>query len=400
MSELYSWPIMQPEIVQQLEALIKAGQLAPALLFEGPEFSGRTTTAIELARRLNCSQEGRPDCECSQCHRVRLYMHPSVALFGTRYLINEISRASQILVEQPSERAYHYYQRSVERLMRHCDPHVLDGEALPNGRKIAENARQISERVAQQASHYRNPELFKKNTEDINAMARSLSALLPQQVGIAHIRKLIQWTHIGASAPYHTHKVILCENADNYSDAIHNVLLKTLEEVPPKVVIVLIVRRRAALPLTIRSRVVHYAFTKASTEREAMVLEQLGTGSVTTMEHYFASQGDDLLNIEQIVAFILKSASATGAIAIDSDIEKRIHALRPEMTKELFIQLSEQLMKRWRTERYSRVTQSMEELLAFLNLQYTHCRMLNINFLHQIVSIIEMLRRIHGGLLR
>ncbi len=393
---------MQPEIVQQLEALIKTEQLAPALLFEGPEFSGRTTTAMEMARRLNCEQEGRPDCECSQCHRLRLYMHPSVALFGTRYPITEIERSSQLLIEQPSERVYHYWKRSVERLLRHCDPHVLDSTSLTNGRKITESARHISEQVAKQASHYENPQLSKKSAEDINAWARSLSELLPQKVGIAHIRSLIQWMHIGAGALPHSQKIILCENADSYPDAIHNVLLKTLEEVPPQVVIVLIAQRRTALPLTIRSRTVHYTFKKASAEREAMVLEQLGAApSVTTMERYFASQGSDLLNVEQIVTFILKSAaSSTNAIEINSDIEKKIGALRPEMIKTLFIQLSEHLMKSWRTKYYPPMTQSMEELLAFFNRQYTYCHTLNINFLHQIVSIIEMLRRVHGGLLR
>lgn len=71
-------------VVERLEALHAAGKLGQPLLFAGPEGVGKEATALELARRLNCAApatcgEGR---RCESCVKVLSFQHPDIRWIG------------------------------------------------------------------------------------------------------------------------------------------------------------------------------------------------------------------------------------------------------------------------------------------------------------------------------
>ena len=69
--------IGQPRIRRILERLRSSGRLPHALLFWGPEGSGKTAAAIELTRSLHCERGEGGACEaCAPCGRTRLLGHP------------------------------------------------------------------------------------------------------------------------------------------------------------------------------------------------------------------------------------------------------------------------------------------------------------------------------------
>lgn len=48
------------------------------LIFEGEDTIGQYVFALELARILNCKENGAPDCQCTNCKWIRNFEHPSI----------------------------------------------------------------------------------------------------------------------------------------------------------------------------------------------------------------------------------------------------------------------------------------------------------------------------------
>ena len=397
--ESFDPPLLQTEIATHICALVEAHLVPPVVLFEGPLYSGRTTTALELARLIHCERARERGCRCAQCLRIRALRHPSLALVGTRYCTEEIVIALRALTARREWALYSYLQRATERLLRHCDPHVLDVRALPHSKTIEETARVVVEKLSQlKATHRTGGDSFKDTAATFIEKVHALESLLPSHTTVAHIRKLIRWMHIGESENFRAHKVVVCENVDNYSPTVHNLLLKTLEEPLPGVTVVLIARHRSSLPLTIRSRAAHYFFSTPSAEAERAALRALGADStVSTFESYFRLARDDEAVSEEIARLILKSVeSAQGGIQLSAEIEKKCATLKAPTIERILLKVTRSLFARWHTAQSPLATQRTEEIYSFLNVQYRNARTLNINFSHQIVTIIATLRSVYG----
>ena len=66
--------------IAELETAMKAARLPHALLFTGPDGTGKTTLALELAKALNCTGEDPPCQSCVQCRQITGATHPDVTL--------------------------------------------------------------------------------------------------------------------------------------------------------------------------------------------------------------------------------------------------------------------------------------------------------------------------------
>lgn len=77
----FSDVIGQKEVKQQLHLMIKENRLPHALLFAGPEGSGKLAMALALAQRLLCTDPTSEDeaCgHCKGCRMVQAYEHPDL----------------------------------------------------------------------------------------------------------------------------------------------------------------------------------------------------------------------------------------------------------------------------------------------------------------------------------
>ncbi len=59
--------------------LSKKGEFPQALIFEGADTIGQYLFALELARVLNCQNDGNIDCNCTNCKWIRTFSHPGVS---------------------------------------------------------------------------------------------------------------------------------------------------------------------------------------------------------------------------------------------------------------------------------------------------------------------------------
>lgn len=73
--------IGQTGVKRQLGQMLREGRMPHALLFAGPEGSGKLPMALALASRLLCSHptpEGEPCGACRSCHMLRNWAHPDL----------------------------------------------------------------------------------------------------------------------------------------------------------------------------------------------------------------------------------------------------------------------------------------------------------------------------------
>ncbi len=73
--------IGQSTVKQQLKKMLAEGRIPHALLFAGPEGSGKLPMALALAQRLLCKNvtpEGEACGECPACHMVQKCAHPDL----------------------------------------------------------------------------------------------------------------------------------------------------------------------------------------------------------------------------------------------------------------------------------------------------------------------------------
>ena len=123
--------IGQQHVVGRLATEIANGIVPPTLLFHGPDYSGKSSTALELARGLTCTGS-RPlapwRCGCTSCVQQRHLLHPDTLLVGGRYFNREISVAATALKRDSRVALRYLLERSVRKLTRRFDPVLWEGE--------------------------------------------------------------------------------------------------------------------------------------------------------------------------------------------------------------------------------------------------------------------------------
>ena len=81
----------QDKVCGSLMADIANGALPQALLFEGPDYAGKLSAALELVRVLSCHTAGAPwACACNSCVQQKHLLSPYVLLLGKRYFSRDL----------------------------------------------------------------------------------------------------------------------------------------------------------------------------------------------------------------------------------------------------------------------------------------------------------------------
>jgi DNA polymerase III subunit delta' len=97
-----------PERVRQvLLQTVKHQRLPPAYLFVGPAGVGKRTTAMVLAKALNCPAQNGDACErCAVCQRIERHLHPDIHLIepeGQVIKIDQVRQLREVLALQAYE---------------------------------------------------------------------------------------------------------------------------------------------------------------------------------------------------------------------------------------------------------------------------------------------------------
>jgi DNA polymerase-3 subunit gamma/tau len=287
--------IGQAATMESLQRELAAGRLPGAILLSGPRYSGKLSTALEIARVLTCAQEGEWSCTCPSCRRQRLLLHPATLLAGWRYFEADIAAAADCLLRVGTAQARYLFIRAVRKLTRRFDPPLWEGEEN-RLKAVAGSLTQVEEALDTldpEQSEADRPEL-ERLLEPVLAGCRQLArALPPQNIPLGLLRRAVSWLHLTAPGPG-ARRVLILESAEGMLEASSNSLLKTLEEPPGDSFLILTTARRAALAPTVLSRLRTYPFAERGAEQTAEVLARIFHESrqYSSLRDYFLAWQD------------------------------------------------------------------------------------------------------------
>ena len=263
----------QPMAAENLIRDIKNNTLPGSLLFEGPEYSGKCTAALELARALTCREKGAWDCSCLPCEQNRLLAHPYVLLLGNRGFAGEIEASARALVATGSDASRYLYIRNVRKLLRRFDPVLWenDDKKISQAIKHIERSSEIMETLSPEKPLPEAGEL-ENLVAEVRKSVRVMAGLIPSGIPINQIRNVAQWSWRTSPG---SRKIVILENADRIQEGARNALLKILEEPPRDLYLVLLTSQKRMIIPTILSRVRPYGFSERDPETVHGVLERV-----------------------------------------------------------------------------------------------------------------------------
>lgn len=265
--------IGQTETVALLASQLASGAFPRAVLFHGPAYAAKLSTALEAARGLCCLRGSAEwTCPCASCQRHRVLTHPDLLLLGQRYFDVEMAASAEVLRRTGARAARYLFVRAVRKLLRRFDPALWDADSA-EGRKVLTQAAAVEDLLEQLPEENAGPQALQKSAEAVmEAATRLLENTRATGIPIQQIRRLAQWAHL---APGLSRKVAIIEGADAINESARNALLKLLEEPPEGVTLILTTTRRSALIPTILSRLRPYPFVERTQAEQAEVLRRV-----------------------------------------------------------------------------------------------------------------------------
>lgn len=280
----------QEKPIEQIRAELGAGTLPRALLFYGERYTGKLTSALELARVLQCEKKsGEWNCPCRSCSLHRPLGHHAMVLAGPADFLPEMEACSEVLKRNDQPAARFLFVRSLRKLVRRFDAGIWDANESKQKRSFSAIS-QLEDTVEAVLPGEPLPEpkeLEKLIRRAVDA-AKILQSVYPEDnIPIDTVRNIVSWVHTSQAAEK---KVVILENADRMVEGSRNSLLKILEEPPKDTYFILVTIRKGAVIPTILSRLRHYYFPPRPHDVERTVLEKIfreTTGAYETLDEFF-----------------------------------------------------------------------------------------------------------------
>ena len=272
--------VLGQPVIQLLSDEVEQGKVPPALLFAGPESSGKLTAALETARILSCATDGSWTCTCESCKRHKDLSASDLLILGTRDTVLETKAAAHALRTAKTTAARYLFVRAVRKLTSRFDSRLWDTDES-RFVKAAPILADIEEALSDLTGQYGNMETIseeeakklEKQTEKITDLCQKLQEdCMYDMLPVNQVRKASAWVRL---MPVGKKKVLIIENADKMQESARNAFLKILEEPPEYTVFILTTTRRAAVIPTILSRVRTYLFIERDTEHQQAVIERV-----------------------------------------------------------------------------------------------------------------------------
>jgi DNA polymerase-3 subunit gamma/tau len=339
--------LRQPGVVSRLTAELTSDLLPPGLLFHGPQYSGKLTTALELARALTCERDDAPwNCRCTSCKQQRVLLQPNTLMLGSRYFLQEIEASGRAVQQHPRDATAYLFIRAVRKLLRRFDP-VLWSEDEGRLQKVESPLASMEEQLAHfvPGSSQPVPERVDEVVQSIVKEAgKVVSTIASENIPVHVVRSMTYWARLTSNVG---RKIVIIENADRMQEGARNALLKILEEPPEGVYLILLSTTRQAVIPTVASRVRHYGFAGRGSEETQEVLSRIFREpnlEYSSLREYFVKQslaGADTL--EELASRFLDLAREPGEPDV-SVLHETASAMRAANWREAFRYFAESML--------------------------------------------------------
>lgn len=280
--------LFQDAVCEELRGDIQSQKLAQSLLLSGPQNSGKTALALELARVLSCVQlreQGLWSCNCWSCAQNRELVQPFIVLIGPSEFTGEIAAARRNFSlasqrkEFPALRiSFIIWLRGIRKILKRFSPELQDqasgrGESDRKSEKILGECIEQLDLLCPPTLQFQNS-LSSWNSrafDRVQELARTLAQNIPKGIPVQQVRQLHRWVHLTSQ----TVKISILEHVDTMSQGAVSAMLKLLEEPPPNCYFILTTRSRKALPPTLLSRLRTFALKQRSDEEEQQIVKRV-----------------------------------------------------------------------------------------------------------------------------
>lgn len=237
---------------------ISHGPFPRTYLFTGPEYSGKEFTAIQFFKMLNC-ESSAPDewCDaCSSCQKINRLSSADMFLMYSFADIQKVRLFAEYFLKHPGLTVIQEkIKTEIYRLLIFLEPLGLK-------KKIMDTLYSIYEENLTPSSA--------KKLEEVLEQAEKASRNIP----VEHIRKVQEKLYLTAREL--KYRLFLIKDAADLSREGANMLLKTIEEPPEDLIVILLSNRISGILPTIRSRSVQLRFAPYSHEERLKISEKLG----------------------------------------------------------------------------------------------------------------------------
>ncbi|MDD7202607.1 MAG: hypothetical protein SPF89_11645 [Sphaerochaetaceae bacterium] len=285
----------QPHLCDVLEGDMRSGKFPQAVLFGGPRYSLKMTTALETVRILSCQKEGADDCQCPSCRASRL-------LEDNNLLV--LSQRDQASILRTSVGVYRRLRTltSREQLVRATRIALLyyHGALLKTAASSQKAAFAAAGALNDLLLTLRNADeddekgALKFEKEYLDALKKlELVERKDTTLSIDQVRAIDDWTHqttVGGKRQF-----VILEGVEEANVSARNSLLKILEEPPKDVYFILISTHPERLLATILSRVRKYRFSPLEGDSvKRLLASSYPDKPYTSFEEFFlAGSGSD-----------------------------------------------------------------------------------------------------------
>lgn len=264
----------QNRIKDRLTRDTQQNSLPQSLLFSGPQFSGKNTAALELARVLNChSGKALWDCSCNACKNQRLMIHPDTLFLGKSSFLPDINASLDLLSRRDAPASRFMVIRNSRKLLRRFDPVLWEGDEKKL-KKIEKSLDSVNQWINDLEPGKELATNWDKDVENILKMMRDIEKQVPLSIPINQVRRVNHWSHL-ASQGKMARKIIIIDRADQMQEGARNALLKLLEEPPRNVYLILLTSRKKRIMPTILSRLRSYDFTGRDREAAEIIQKRI-----------------------------------------------------------------------------------------------------------------------------
>ena len=288
----------QESVIDELKRDIHQSTLPRSLLFHGSPLTGKLTTALELARVLQCARGSAEwGCTCQECAQNRLLQHPYLLMLGPASFVDEIRAAADSLLRTLQIPARFLLIRAVRKLIRRFDRVLWEGKEnrLSPFLGQLEDLEDELEKIMPASELPAHAKLEKTIARIIELATKIVDKMPNDTLPIHQVRKASFWAHTTSQK---TRKVIILENADRMLDASRNALLKILEEPPADTYFILITSRKESIIPTLKSRLRQIHFADRTREVSDEILTRIfrePTGAYSSLKQFFLGWSTDPL---------------------------------------------------------------------------------------------------------
>ncbi len=243
-------------VILQLQKDIERDHLPSALLMYGKQYTGRMTTALEVARALSCDRVGIGSCDCPRCRQQSTLHDPYLMILAKRNHIPEIEAAFATVKYAKNFASRQLFIRSVMVLLGQFQPVFIEA-AAPAKKGLFEQASDVDDLLHQLLGMNmgEEPDATDKLLESIMKKVRKIAAGVHASIPVSYIRNISVWLR---STSENIRRIVIIEGVDEFHDSAINSMLKILEEPPKNVFFILLAKKKNTIIPTILSRVRSY----------------------------------------------------------------------------------------------------------------------------------------------